>query len=95
MAKKLREHLELKLKTLNEKRVLFKENHTDIAFALYELGNAYKDVSDYQNNLKCQLESLEMYRSIFKNKDHVFIAASCGNVGKRCLNDRFFCNLYF
>jgi tetratricopeptide (TPR) repeat protein len=81
MSTKLKENLEIKLKALDEKKELFKDNHTDIAFALYELGNAYKDLSDYDNNLKCQLESLEMYKSIYKNKDHAFVAASYGNVG--------------
>ena len=81
MPSKLKENLELKLKALNEKKSLFTGHHTDIAFALYELGNAYKDLSDCENNLKCQLESLEIYRSIYKTKDHAFVAASCGNVG--------------
>ena len=90
MSAKLKEILELKLNTLNEKRAIFKENHTDIAFALFEVGNAYKDLGDYENNLNYQLESLEMYRSIYKNKDHAFVAACCGNVGKKANLAPFF-----
>ena len=98
MSAKLKEILDTKIRTLNEKRALFKDNHTDIAFALFELGNAYKDVSDYQNNLKYQLESLDMYRSIYKNKEHAFVAASCGNVGKisnKKISISYLRNLFF
>ena len=89
MATKLKEILDLKLKVLGEKRALFKDNHTDIAFALFEVGNAYKDLGDYEHNLNYQLESLEMYRAIYQNKDHAFVAACCGNVGKKLLIQRF------
>ena len=63
------------------KRYYKNMNHTSVAISLCNVGNAFGHIKDYQNQLKYNLEALEMLTTLFGDNENAFLITINSNVG--------------
>lgn len=75
-------NVQKKLKHLERTRFLFKEFHPETSWAFYEVGKAYEEIGDYENELKYKIESLGIDKKFLKDEQELKnLAKSLNNVG--------------
>jgi tetratricopeptide (TPR) repeat protein len=75
-------NVQKKLKYLEKTRFFFQEYHPETSWALYEVGKAYEEYGDYENELRYKKDSLRIDRKILIDKQEIKnLAKSLNNVG--------------
>ena len=68
------------IKSLKIRKNLLGENHSSVAFSLWNLGILFKNFGNLENDEELYLKSLKIYQNLF-GENHFDVATSLNNLG--------------